>query len=218
MDKYEVMRWISKFCESIAAIACLLILPRWRKTYWKWLSVYVLFVAVSEWIGYYLRLHPLSFLLNPDYYSFIVHPGIFFFIFFIIKKNDSGRNNRLFQGVAFIYILSCIVDYLFLRKQSFWFMSFSYMVAIVLLITLLLRFYYEYFFSDKILSYKNNISFWMCTSWFIYYCGTFPFFALRNTLAKNYESVFDVYWFIQMITSCLMYVSIIFIYKWAKQK
>lgn len=218
MDKYDTMRLISKACESIAAVSCIILLPRWRRSEWKLIPFYVLFVAVSEWAGYYLRIHPVSFLQNPDYYSFIVHPVIFFFLYFFLYRIDERKNNVLFTGISLIYIAACIADFIFLRMRSFWFMSFSYMIGVIFLITLLIRFYYGFFFSDKILYFRQSISFWICTVWFIYYAGTFPFFALRNTLAQNYYSVFDIYWFIQMITNCLMYISIIFIYKWAKQK
>lgn len=218
MDKYDVMRWISKACVSIAAVSCIFIWPARRTSHWKLIPAYILFVAVTEWIGYYLRIHPVAFLQNPDYYSFIVHPGIFFFIYFFLYHIDEKKNNVLFTGISFIYISSCITDFIFLSGKSFWFMSFSYMIGVVLMITLLIRFYYGFFFSDRILSFRQSVSFWMCTVWFVYYAGTFPFFALRNTLVAKYYSVFDVYWFIQITANCLMYVSIIFIFKWAKQR
>lgn len=218
MDKYDIMRLIAKVCESIAAVSCIILLPRWRKSEWKLIPFYVLFVAVSEWTGYYLRIHPVSFLQNPDYYSFIVHPVIFFFIYTFLYSIDDKKNIGLLLGISVLYVISCIVDSVFFRMQSFWFMSFSYMIGVVLLLTLLIRFYLRFFFSDRILHFRSSASFWICTAWFIYYAGTFPFFALRNTLAQNYYNVFVIYWFVQMIASCLMYISIIFIFKWAKQR
>lgn len=218
MDKYDMMRLVLKVCESIAAVSCIFLLPSRKSAEWNLIPFYVSFVAVSEWIGYFLRIHPVSFLQNTDYYSFIVHPVIFLILYFFLYQIDNKKNLRLFLIISAVYIISCIVDSVFFRKQSFWFMSFSYMIGVILLLLLLVRFYLRFFFSDRILFYRSSISFWICTSWFIYYAGTFPFFALRNTLAQNYFNVFVIYWFIQMIASCLMYISIILIFKWAKQK
>lgn len=220
MDKYDMMRMVLKVCESVSALACLFYYPMWKHTFWKWILFYLLFIAASEWGGVYLREHPLPFLANPEYYSFIVHPVSFFFLFWLFKqyREQSGKKDRLVPVFFLVYIAGCFTDYFFFRQKIYWFMSFSYMVGVVLLIILLVRFYYHYLFSDKILFFRNDIIFWISSVMFIYYVGTFPFFALRNTLFRNYYSTFEVYWFVQMGLSCGLYLSLILIYRWAKQK
>ncbi|MCX6316487.1 MAG: hypothetical protein NTW29_04305 [Bacteroidetes bacterium] len=219
MDQFDFFRLGNLGAIGLSAFICVIFLPAWKRTFWKWLPLYFLVVFVAELTGRYLRLHPVSWISNPDYYSFFVHPVSFSFIFLGLSKNENGKtNSRLLIFVLILYAIACIIDYLFLKSKRFWFGSFSYTIGDLLVIMMAVRFYSRYLFSERIIHYKRDFMFWCITIWVIYYAGTFPYFALRNVLFDNHRAIFYTYWYIQISMSMLMYLSISFLYIWQRRK
>lgn len=219
MDKHEVFRWVLKGIEAIAAITGILYYHKWKNTFWRWLSLYLLFIVAAEFTGMYLR-ENVTHQANVSFYSFIVRPVTFLFFYWIFYKYDISNSMRnkvslLFTG---LYLLSLLADYLYFQHEKYWVQSFSFSMGTVLLLGLLLRFFINFVFRVDILNYKKDMMFWFAFSLFIYYLGTFPFFALRNTLASKFPSIFDGYWYVQMTLSCFMYLLFAFSFIWAKPK
>ena len=219
MDNFEIFRWVLKACELLAALTGFLCWHKWKGSFWKWFSFYFLFIVTAELTGMYLR-DNISHQANNLFYSFIVRPVSFLFFFWVFYRYDSinGIRNKISGCLALIYAGCLAGDYLYFQHQKFWIQSFSFSAGTVLLLILLIRFFINFVFKSDILQYSRNMMFWFSFSLFLYYLGTFPFFALRNTLAANYPSVFTGYWYVQMSLSCLMYLLLSFSFIWAKPK
>jgi hypothetical protein len=48
--------------------------------------------------------------------------------------------------------------------------------------------------------------FWTALGLIIFYLGTFPLYALRNTLVKHYLSVFTGYYYVSFVLNYCMYI------------
>lgn len=220
MEIYDVIRLVYKLVLTASALGAFYYRGQWMTSFWKWLPFYLLFIALAEWGGYWIRISELG-KWNPAYYSFIVHPGIFLFLYWLFGQYDrqQGRKNRLTLPFVALLALACLADYLFFipKGKEFWLHNFSYLTGVVLLLILLIRFYYFFIFSERILGFKKDIMFWVCTALLVYYLGTFPFFGLRNTLLSYYD-LFLVYWYLQMALATLLYLSLFIFYKWTRPK
>lgn len=220
MNQYDIIRLVYKLVISLSALGAFFYWNKWKGSFWKWLPFYLLFIALAEWGGYLIRINEWG-KWNPAYYSFIVHPGIFIFLYWLFGQYDrqQGRRNRLTRPFMALLALACLADFQFFhpRGKEFWFHSFSYLAGVVLLLVLLIRFYHFFIFSQRILGFKKDTMFWVSTALLVYYLGTFPFFGLRNSL-QAYDDVFLVYWYLQMALATLLYLSFFIIYKWTRPK
>lgn len=221
MEPTEKIRWVYRIILNVSAFALWFWRPRWRNTYWKWLPLYVTAIALSEWMGLYMRTILPARTWNPILYSFIIHPGIFIFLFWVLGKydNEQRRRNRLWGIFSIVVCAACITDFYLFSGQKLWFSSFSYLIGALLLCILLVRFFIQYMFSNHISGFKSDTIFWFCCVLFVYYMGTFPFFALRNTLADQYYyEIFEPYFYIQITLAAVMYFLFFIIYSCTRPK
>lgn len=219
MDRVEMIKWAVKICEIIAAITGCICWFKWRKTYWKWFPVYLIFIALSEFVGRYLSQN-ISHQANNYYYSFVVRPSTYLFFFWIFYSYDrvKGIKKKPQLYISILFIICVIADYFFFQHRKYWIQSFSMSMGTVLLLVLLVRFFLHFLFKGDIFKFYREMMFWFSVIIFIYYLGTFPFFALRNTLASNYPVLFINYWYVQMGLSCLMYLLFAFSLIWTKPR
>lgn len=219
MDKVEVMRSFVKGCEALAALTGFLCWQKWRKEFWSAFPFYLLFIVLAEFAGTYLSDH-VSHQVNIDFFAFAVRPVTFLFFFWVFYKNDRSvqRKNKIIMPLVCVYFAGLIADYFFFRHEKMWVQSFSFSLGAVLLLVLQIRFFIHLVFNDDVLGYKRSMMFCVSGGLFLYYTGSFPFYALRNTLANNYPALFYTYWVIVMCLSCLMYLIFTFSFVWAKPR
>src|SRR6185312_7155537 len=98
-----------------------------------------------------------------------------------------------------MYIISWLTDFFYFSKFHFFFYSFSYTVGNFLLLILILNFFIRLATSDAIITFRQNMLFWMSLGMLIYYLGSFPYFGLRNTIAYNYREINITYNYIVFI-------------------
>jgi len=207
------------FCELTAVIAGL---KYWKKVsgcYWKWFAIYLVVIFVVEMTGKFLILRVQRSDLNIYLYSFFGIPIQFLFFFWLFGRqtnNNARPSLPLISSV--IYVVSWIVEYFYLKEANAWFSSFSYTVGNLLLVVLLIDFLLRFMHSGEVLNYKQSMMFWICVGLAIFYLGTLPFFALRNTLLNSYEDIFTVYDYIQLVLGCLMYLVFALSFVWGKPK
>jgi hypothetical protein len=185
-----------------------------RHTQLPYLPVYISFIIAAEWIGRLLQ-HQEGF--NTIFYSFIVHPITFIYLYWLTTKNvhAAKKNGLIAIFFSVVLLVVCALDYFVVSnyKNIVWFSSFSYVIGAFFLCILLARFFMRFIFSDEVLRFKTSTLFWFCVVIFIYYLGCLPFFALRNMLYAQYkEFIFMPYWYTQMFMSILLYISISIIY------
>jgi hypothetical protein len=220
MEWDEKLKWANRMALTVSAVGLWFWLPRWKQRVWKRLPLYISLIALGEWTGWYLiKINQGKW--NPALYSFIIHPITFVFLYWIFGQyeKEQKRSSQLWRVFSILTALACIADRFFFSAQKLWFSSFSYLVGTLLLCMLLIRFFLRYLFSNQIFGFGRDIMFWFCSTLFIYYMGTFPFFAMRNTLANlYYDEIFMPYFYVQITLSALMYISFFIIYTCTKPK
>jgi len=195
---------------SLEAAACIAGFANWRKIrqgYWKWFPVYLLLIVLVELTGIYLVSVMNKPRLNGKMYMYFGIPLQFFFFFWLMAQYlKPYRENKWPLYGAAIYLLSFIIESGWLKGERFWFSSLSYTVGNMVLLVLILLFFTKFIKSEEILRYRSSTMFWVSVGLLVFYLGSFPFFALRNTLYYEYQDVFKVY----------MYIFFAFAFIWTK--
>jgi hypothetical protein len=202
--------------EALACISGFLYWKKIKASYWKWFPVYLLFVVLSEFAGHYFRFHGMV-QANKDFFDYFEIPVEFFFFFWVFYNSfENPKNKRLPIVCAGIYLVCWLTDVLYFSNHVYWFYSFSYTIGNLLLLILILRYFIQLVTSDAILTFKNNMLFWVGTGLLLYYLGTFPYYGLRNTMVNGYHDLFQKYSYIMFILNCLMYLSFSFSFIWGR--
>lgn len=191
---------------------------KFRNSYWKLFVFYLGLICVNESLGLYLiSIKRQS--LNYNLFLFWGIPLQFLFFFWLFGRQAEQKQDKILPLIStLIYIIAWSIEILFLKGVKMWFFSFSYTLGNLLLVILLINYLLKFINSDKILNYKNNMMFWVAIGIAIFYLGTLPFFALRNTLYYQFRDVFYVYNYIQLILGCLMYLVFALSFIWGKPK
>lgn len=206
------------FFEVLACLAGFYHWNKLKKSYWKWFPVYLLIILINEFTGKYLASIGES-RWNNYFFQFWGIPLQFLFFFWLFSRQRTNKSqNVLSITAAVIYIASIIVQILFFQGVKVWYFSFSYTVGNLLLVILILNYLLKFINSDEILFYKSSMMFWVAVGLAIFYLGSFPFFALRNTLYYEYRDIFTIYNYVQLILSCLMYLVFSLAFIWGKPK
>lgn len=58
--------------------------------------------------------------------------------------------------------------------------------------------------------------FWISLGLLIYYLGAFPYYGMRNVLAKEYKEIYITYGYIIYVLDILMYVMFTISFIWGK--
>jgi hypothetical protein len=229
MDRNTIIQIGLYFFEFLA---CLMGFIYWKKikdTYWKWFPIYLAIVVLVELTCKVIveTLDDSSNLVNPyrgsninaAIYRYFGIPIQFLFFFWLFRQYFSKQKKHKWPLIgAAIYILSWITEQLFFEHVDTWFMSFSYTIGNIVLLVLIILFFIRFVNSEAILKYKHSMMFWVCLGLLAFYLGTFPFYALRNTLYKTNKSVFSIYSYVSMGLDYLMYIFFTISFIWGRPK
>lgn len=214
----ELLIYSLNACEVIACITGFWYWHKIKNTYWKWFPIYLLIIVINEFLGRYLTCIE-NYSWNNYLFRFWGIPIQFFFFYWLFYRQAKDKIEKKIVVVSvLVYIISFIVDVLYLRGERMWFFSFSYTTGNLLLVILIINYLLKFINSDEIIYYKRSMMFWVAIGLTIFYLGTFPFYALRNTLFYNYENIFYGYNYIQLIFGCLMYLVFALSFIWGKPK
>ena len=177
---------------------------------------YLLFIVLSEFLGDYLKVHNMVY-ENIHFFNYFEIPIEFnfsFWLFFNFFKNTRYRMLPIICSV--IYLLCWIIDIVYLSRLRFFFYSFSYTIGNLVLLVLILLYFIQLVMSDAILSFRENMMFWVSLGLLLYYLGSFPYYGLHNTIAFKYREINIAYTYIVDILDCLMYLMFTFSFIWGK--
>ncbi len=207
------------FCELTACIAGFYHWKKIKHTYWKWFPLYLGIIFLTEMTGKLLRSSPDTAAWNIKLYTYFGIPVQFLFFFWLFSQQQGSLPQKRLPIIATtVYIACWLTERLLLTETRLWFTSFSYTIGNLLLIILIIHYLLRFVNSDDILYYKQHRMFWVSVGLAVFYLGTFPFYALRNTLYYNYNQIFTVYQSIQLILDCLMYLIFSLAFLWGKPK
>ena len=219
MDKYFWLKIVLNVFELLAFIAGLVCWKKIKHSHWKWFVLYCGVILLTEltakYIGYVLKKPK----LNGDIYFFFGLPFQFIFIFWLFSQWFEKKKDKLLPLILFIlYVIAWIVELVYLRERRMWFSSFSYTIGNIFLLLLIVLFFFRFVNSNQILMYRQSRMFWVSLGLLIFYLGTFPFFALRNTLYINYKQIFYPYWDATYILASVMYLLFAVAFIWGKTR
>lgn len=218
---YQELSHIQKVLVNVLLItelaACIIGFLQWKKlkqSYWKLFPFYLAFINIAEWTGRLLKGAPQIF-----WFTLIVIPIEFLFFFWLFSKQPEFKGKKvLHQLFAGIYLFALLIEKVFMNEAKLWFTSFSYSIGNILLVVLIIRYLLAFINSDAILHYKKSMMFWVSIGLLIFYLGSFPFFALRNTLYANYRELFWIGQISQLALNCIMYLTFCLAFIWGKPK
>ena len=210
----EVFLSILRICELIACITGFIYWRKIRMSYLKWFPVFLLFIVLSECIGTFFT-PPVYKLTNFVYFNYFEIPVEFLFFFWLFYNAIAFKKNKNLPLIcAGLYLLSWLTDLVFFGMREF--SSFSYTFGNLLLLVVILRYFIFLVTSNHILTFWNDMLFWICTGLLIYYLGTFPYYGLRKTFSTYYKNLYFTYSYIMYILNSLMYVMFTFSFIWGK--
>jgi hypothetical protein len=219
MNKYLLFRLLLNLFELLACIAGFIYWKKIKKSYWKWLSVYLTVIAITELLAEYIGYQLGNEQLNADINFFFSIPLQFIFFFWLFYKwFESYKERKWPLAGAATYFISLMTELFYFSDKKLWFLSFSYTTGNIVLLVLTLLFFYNFMRSDEILKYKQSMMFWVCLGLLFFYLGSLPFFGLWNTLAIEYPNLFNRYWIVQISLNCLMYLFFAIAFIWGKPK
>lgn len=193
-------------CECLAAFAGIMCWMRIKDYKTKMLVIYLIAIAVSEQVGWYLKHHGYK-TQTSSLYAYFVIPLEFVFAYWFI--NRSSRNILIKKASLFFVFFGLLInaiELIFLKNEKFFFSSLAYISYALFLVILVLMFFYFFIKTEKIITWWREIEFWVAAGYLIYYLCTFPLYAFYNSLYKNNEGLFYVYWEIQMWLNMIMYL------------
>lgn len=219
MDKYLILSLGVVLLELIASITGFVHWKKIKDSYWKWFPVYLLVLVLAELVAIYAARALAEVNFSGMVYRYFAIPLQFLFYFWLFYQYLKESRQRKWPLVAVvIYVASWVVEITYFMHKKLWFMSFSYTVGNVMLLVLIILFLIRFIFSQEILQFKSSLIFWVNFGLLIFYLGTFPFYALRNTLYYEYKEIFFTYGYINFVLDYLMYAVFTFAFIWAKPK
>lgn len=219
MNRYLFLRLLLNCFELLACIAGFIYWKKIKTSYWKWLSVYLTVIAVTELTAEYIGYNLGNEQLNADINFFFSIPLQFiFFIWLFYKWFKTHKANKWALAGTAIYFISLVAELFYFSDKKLWFLSFSYTTGNIVLLVLALRFFYNFINSDEILNYKYSMMFWVSLGLLFFYLGSLPFYGLWNTLAIGQPQIFNSYWIVQMGLDCMMYLFFTIAFIWGKPK
>lgn len=211
MDDFQhLLSNLLRLSEVIAGVVGIIKFKKFKDSYWKWFIYYLIFIAISELICKYVLCNFTTF--RTYYYDFFVIPLEFLFLFWLYSYK-SLSNKKLFWGSCSIYILSLLPYFIFEEKTTV--NSFNYIVGTFLLSIMIILEYNKQMKSDAILSFRENMMFYINTAVGLFYVGTLPYFAFNGLLWKD-KDIFYNYFIFFMLTDILMYILFSIALLWGK--
>lgn len=205
-------------CECIAAFTGIIFWNRLVGSKNKGLAVYLIFIAVAELLGAYLRSHGYK-EQTSKLYAYLVIPIEFLFAYwYIYKSGDQRRLKKICIWFAVLGITGGIIELAFFKKEKFFFSSFAYLIYSFFLLILVLIFFFDFMKTKKVILWWEELSFWVCAAYLIYYLTTFPLYAFYNVLYEKSKSYFYLCWSVQMFINMGLYLIITLGIIWTSRK
>ena len=146
MDTYVVLRILLNVFEIMACTAAFVCWSKIKNTYWKYFAFYLLFIVIVELSMEYIGYIKDNVKLNAAVYNFAVIPIQFVFFYWIFFNwLTEKKNKKLIILGLLIYLFVFFADKLYFDRVQFWFSSLSYMVGNIILLTLIIIFFIEFF-------------------------------------------------------------------------
>ncbi len=190
------------------------------KTYWTSFPWFLILVGIMDGVGLLINYTLIKSYpkLNLFYYQLFVIPFQVIYYFWIINQNIL-TNKRLYYIGIIIFLISIILEcFTLVNLEGYWFNSSSYMVANLLLLAHILRYFHQLSKNDRILFFYKERMFWVSLGLLIFWLAALPFFGIFNYLLLNYPSVHLFYFKVVLILNYIMYTCFLISFIWAAKE
>lgn len=187
------------------------------KTYWTTFPWFLIFVGILDGVGLFINSKLITNYpkLNFYYYQLFVIPFQVIYYCWIINRN-LVTNKRLYYIGSVVFIISAFIEcFALIKLEGYFFSSFSYMVANILMLAHILRYFYQLSKNDRILFFYRERMFWVSLGLLIFWLGALPFFGIFNYLLFNYPAVHLFYFKVVLIFNYIMYTCFLISFIWA---
>lgn len=190
-----------------------------KNTYWKYFPIYLALIVVTEIVGVF-NLHFFKDLItNVEIYRYWGIPIQFFFFFWLYYQYFKKSKLAFLPKIALIaYITMWIVEEIWLNENKIWLVWLSYSVGCIFLLILILAYIRNLTKSEELIEFKKDMMMWTSLGVLLFYIGSLPFWAMRNTMMNTYYDLFYVYNSIQYILNCAMYLLFSITFIWGQPK
>ena len=196
--------------EVAAAVIGIIKFKKFRETHWKWFIYFLLFIAGSELLSYFVLCYYIK--VRTYFYDFFVIPIEFIFLFWLYSYKSLGKK-KLFWISTVFYTLSLFPYFTF--GEFTLVNSFNYIVGTFLLSFMIILEYDKQIKSDAILKFKENMMFYINTAVGLFFVGTLPFFAFHSLIWKD-TVIWSNYYLFFMLSNILMYTLFSIALLWGK--
>ncbi len=185
-----------------------------KKTYWKYFILYLLIIALGEYIRFFeLKISTIQTILIQ-----LTVPIEFLFFFWLFYKN-SQKKLPIVIGGAIIYTIAFLTEtFLVDTMKSNYFMSLSYSIGNVILLIFILQYFYKLIYSDRILNFYQERMFWVSLGLLVFFLGTLPYFGLYNLMLTKYFNLLVIYTWLEIFLNYAMYLLFAASFIWGEKQ
>lgn len=202
------------FIEFLCALTAVFNYNKLKNNYWKWFCIYVVMIFIFEMISYFgLEAYPD---FRKYYFDYLVIPFqfLFFYWFYACKLLE---NRVLFRWFCFIYLSVFAITHIFEIEKTRVINELSYSFGVMLLFFLIIMDFFRQIKSDNILKFNISKMFYINLGLFIFYVGTFPFFAFDGFSFENTKTIWMNYFTVFLFLNNCMYLLFTASFIWGKQ-
>jgi hypothetical protein len=211
-ELHIILKDCYRFCLLLSAGFGAFYFLKLKKSYWRWLSVYliVIFLQESFWR---LNFFSLEREYRVAYYVLLGIPLQYIFLYWLYAYKSLKNTKYFFISISF-YFITLISALLYKNMDEV--LSISTNIGTFLLIILLVLEFVNQIKSDRILKFKQNKMFYINIGLILFYIGNYPFHILGPELYNNYHHLWNFYYLYFLVTNCLMYLLFSASFIWGK--
>ncbi|XLS30820.1 hypothetical protein ACJD0Z_08295 [Flavobacteriaceae bacterium M23B6Z8] len=186
-----------------------------KNSYWRWFSVYLVFIFLQEFYYTIYNSSTLFGLSKTTYYGYIGIPVQYLFFYWLYALK-SLKKRYLFICICSLYLLTYIPMRLLYGETDFVY-PINLTVGTILLTSLVILEYLKQIRNDAILRFKTHKMFYINLGVILFYIGTYPLFAFpdefRNPINKTLGNAYYLYF---LFSNYAMYLLFTISFIWGK--
>jgi len=188
------------FFELAAVIAGCVFYKKYFKSYIKYFTLLLIAVASLELVVWILRYQNIKF-ENRYIYNIITTIQSLYYLTLYRKVVINKIYRNLVSGFISIFVISIVVNFIFIQKLSFsgGFHSYTYILGSIFLIVSISLFFVEILKSDKILYFKTYLMFWLSIGLFLFHTAILPLMVIINVLQTGVSHFNTIFFTLNMM-------------------
>lgn len=215
----KVIRNVLLYSEILAAIAATIFFFKYKKTSIKYLLLVLWLIVLTEQFGLIMGQKRILLYENKyNYWIFNIMKPIWklLYLYIFYKSLENMKYKKWIRNFIAIYIVSLIINWLFLQNFLTEIESYSHIIGAFFIISSAIFYLLELLKSDKIIRFYRKLLFWVSIGLLIFYGGTIPFIIVRDYYA-NLNYIHNIYLIIYLLGT-LMYLLFTFGFIWSKKE